>query len=177
MGKRLYVDLVLGCMNLLTKTGRASYLLREKYISEHANSIKASHYQGERVVYQRYAAIDNYRRLIATILPPNYFCSHTVGYLADVKECKLSFFVSLLNSVLLDWRFNLTSTNNNVNGYEVESLPIPCINFTTFPQERSNYLEKPNHLQILPEQERSGLCSRLCGSPSHKRSRRVRRSS
>ena len=124
------------------KQGEPLYLLREKYISEHANSIKASHYQEERVVYQRYAAIDNYRRLIATILPPNYFCSHTVGYLADVKECKLSFLVSLINSFLLDWRFNLTSTNNNVNGYEVESLPIPCINFTTSPQERTYYLEK-----------------------------------
>ena len=128
------------------KQGEPLYLLREKYISEHANSIKASHYQRERVVYQRYAAIDNFRRLIATILPPNYFCSHTVGYLADIKECKLSFLVSLLNSILLDWRFNLTSTNNNVNGYEVESLPIPCINFTTSFQERAYYLEKAKNL-------------------------------
>src|SRR5205823_11587778 len=62
------------------------------------------------------------------------------------KECKLCFLVSLLNSVLLDWRFNLTSTNNNVNGYEVESLPIPCINFTTSPHERAYYLEKAKNL-------------------------------
>ncbi len=128
------------------KQGEPLYLLREKYISEHANSIKAFHYQRERVVYQRYAAIDNFRRLIAIILPPNYFCSHTVGYLADVKECKLSFLVSLLNSILLDWRFNLTSTNNNINGYEIESLPIPRIKFTTSPKQRSYYLEKAKHL-------------------------------
>src|SRR5947209_8369764 len=128
------------------KQGEPLYLNQQKYLSEHAHSIKASHYQQERVVYQRYAAIDNFRRLIATILPPDYFCSHTVGYLADVKECKLSFLVSLLNSILLDWRFNLTSTNNNVNGYEIESLPIPRISFILTPDQRIYYLTKAKNL-------------------------------
>jgi len=43
----------------------------------------------------------------------------------------------LLNSTLLDWRFNLTSTNNNINGYELEALPIPAISFTTPAPERA----------------------------------------
>lgn len=128
------------------KQGEPLYLNREKYLSKHTNSIKATHYQQERVVYQRYAAIDNFRRLIATILPPGYFCSHTVGYLADIKECRLGFFVGLLNSTFLDWRFNLTSTNNNVNGYEVEALPVPRINFTTPSEQRSYYLEEVKNL-------------------------------
>jgi hypothetical protein len=128
------------------KQGEPLYLDREKYLSKHGDSIKAFHYQQERVIYQRYAAIDNFRRLIATILPPGYFCSHTVGYLADIKEYQFGFLVALLNSTLLDWRFNLTSTNNNVNGYEVEALPIPRINFTTPASERVYYLEKARNL-------------------------------
>lgn len=32
--------------------------------------------------------------------------------------------LGILNSKLLDWFFRKTSTNNHVNGYEVESLPI-----------------------------------------------------
>ena len=119
------------------KQGEHLYLNREKYLSEHARSEKAFHHRQRRVVYQRYAAIDNFRRLIATILPEGYFCSHTVGYLADIREYDLGFLLALLNSILLDWRFNLTSTNNNINGYEVEALPVPRIAFTTPPDERA----------------------------------------
>ena len=33
----------------------------------------------------------------------------------------------LLNSKLMDWLFRKTSTNNHVNIYELEALPIPKI--------------------------------------------------
>jgi hypothetical protein len=39
-------------------------------------------------------------------------------------------------------RFNITSTNNNVNGYEIEALPVQHIAFTTPPQERARLFEK-----------------------------------
>jgi len=124
------------------KQGEPLHLNRKKYLSEHSNSVKAFHHREERVVYQRYAAIDNFRRLIATVLPAGYFCSHTVGYLADVKEYDLGFLLALLNSFLLDWRFNLTSTNNNVNSYEVAALPVPRIAFTTPPSKRAQLAKK-----------------------------------
>lgn len=44
-------------------------------------------------------------------------------------ECKETaiYLIGLLNSKLLNWLFRITSTNNNVNLYELESLPIPQI--------------------------------------------------
>ncbi|MEA5488399.1 MULTISPECIES: Eco57I restriction-modification methylase domain-containing protein [Pseudanabaena] len=123
------------------KQGEAIFFNRDLYLSEHANSKKALAHQQMRVVYQRYAAIDNYRRLIATILPENYFCSHTTGYISEIKDYSLGFISTLLNSTFLDWRFNLTSTNNNVNGYEIESLPVPKINFTTPLDRREQSLQ------------------------------------
>ena len=33
--------------------------------------------------------------------------------------------IGLLNSRLLNWLFKKTSTNNNINIYELQSLPIP----------------------------------------------------
>jgi hypothetical protein len=30
----------------------------------------------------------------------------------------------LLNSALLNWRFKVTSTNNHINNYELDELPI-----------------------------------------------------
>ena len=31
---------------------------------------------------------------------------------------------ALLNSALLNWRFKITSTNNHINNYELDELPI-----------------------------------------------------
>lgn len=119
------------------KQGESLYLLQQEYLSSRQTSVKAFHHLAPRVVYQRYAAIDNYRRLIATILPSGRFCSHTVGYLWLQKEdFSKYFFLALLNSTLLNWRFNVTSTNNNINGYEIETLPLPKIGFDTEPTRR-----------------------------------------
>ena len=129
------------------KQGEALYLNRIKFLAEHTESAKAQHHQARRVIYQRYAAIDNYRRLIATILPAGFFCSHTVGYLQIIeRDIELGFLVALLNSKLLDWRFNLTSTNNNVNGYEVEALPTRRIAFTAPAADRARYAEEGRRL-------------------------------
>ena len=52
--------------------------------------------------------------------------SSNIVYVKDIKIAK--FIVGVLNSKLLDWIFRKTSTNNHVNIYELEALPIPEIN-------------------------------------------------
>ncbi|TPH63537.1 class I SAM-dependent DNA methyltransferase [Helicobacter pylori] len=51
--------------------------------------------------------------------------------ICNLSYCKerehAKFLVGLLNSRLLDWLFRKTSTNNHVNLYELETLPIPQI--------------------------------------------------
>jgi hypothetical protein len=37
----------------------------------------------------------------------------------------------LLNSALLNWRFKVTSTNNHINNYEIDELPIIDLNLIT----------------------------------------------
>ncbi|MGL2642068.1 DUF7149 domain-containing protein [Helicobacter pylori] len=48
-----------------------------------------------------------------------------LSYCKEREHAK--FLVGLLNSRLLDWLFRKTSTNNHVNLYELEALPIPQI--------------------------------------------------
>ncbi|GAA8430812.1 hypothetical protein HpNP52_23000 [Helicobacter pylori] len=48
-----------------------------------------------------------------------------LSYCKEREHAK--FLVGLLNSRLLDWLFRKTSTNNHVNLYELETLPIPQI--------------------------------------------------
>ena len=38
----------------------------------------------------------------------------------------MKFVTAVLNSTLMDWVFRITSTNNHLNMYELEALPIPA---------------------------------------------------
>ncbi len=54
-----------------------------------------------------------------------FFDTCNLSYCKEREHAK--FLVGLLNSRLLDWLFRKTSTNNHVNLYELETLPIPQI--------------------------------------------------
>ena len=49
--------------------------------------------------------------------------ANSCNYISGPKDLlsKLQF---VLNSSLLDWRFQITSTNNHVNNYELDDLPV-----------------------------------------------------
>ena len=55
------------------------------------------------------------------------FCANSVNYLL-VADDEIEFFLGLCNSRLLNWFFAKLSTNSNVNGYEVDNLPIKIPN-------------------------------------------------
>jgi hypothetical protein len=64
-------------------------------------------------------------RLKVTLLNPPAFCGNSVNYiLADDLPLDPKYLLGVLNSSLLNWLFKLQSTNSNVNGYEVDRLPI-----------------------------------------------------
>ncbi len=105
------------------KQGEPKYLDRKKYLAAHVDGEKSQHYLRARVGYQRGSAVDNWRRIIATHIPAGHFCSDTVAYFV---ESKYDHFATLacFCSALAEWRFGLTSTNNHVNAYEVDAIPI-----------------------------------------------------
>ena len=51
--------------------------------------------------------------------------SANVLYLRSPREMR--FVTAVLNSELMDWIFRITSTNNHLNMYELETLPIPLV--------------------------------------------------
>ena len=62
---------------------------------------------------------------------PGVVAANSCNYLVweDDDEAKgLLFLGGLLNSTLLEWRFRLTSSNNHVNNYEIDDLPVPQAN-------------------------------------------------
>ena len=112
----------------------------------HGKDSKAYDYKYIRIGYQRGSAIDNWRRIIATIIEKDNFCSDTINYIVRPKEYNLFAILSLLNSSVWEWRFRLTSTNNHVNSYEIDSMPMPPILFTTPEKERKEFFKEAINL-------------------------------
>jgi len=127
------------------KQGTPVYLNVAKFLQNRRPDSKFFDHKDIRIGYQRGAAIDNWRRIIACIIEPNSFCSDTINYIAK-PDYNLYFVLGLLNSQLFEWRFRLTSTNNHVNSYEVDSLPLRSVNFTTPDKERMQLLEQAKKL-------------------------------
>ncbi|MGO9275702.1 MAG: Eco57I restriction-modification methylase domain-containing protein [Terriglobia bacterium] len=84
-----------------------------------------------RIATQRITGVDERLRVVATIIdPPAYFADSTNSItVSSASLYALEYLLGLLNSRLTQWRFKITSTNNNVGTNELESLPFRKISF------------------------------------------------
>ena len=128
------------------KQGKPKYLLRDQFLKAHGPDTKADDHRHIRIGYQRGAAIDNWRRIIATIIEPGNFCTDTINYISEPKAYDLFAILALLNSSVWEWRFRLTSTNNHVNAYEIDAMSLPRIEFTTPAAKRATQLANGKQL-------------------------------
>ncbi len=88
--------------------------------------------RARRIATQRITGVDDAHRLKATIIEPpcNFADSTNSIHLSDGSPYCLEYVLALLNSSLLQWRFRLTSSNNNVGTNELEALPFRLIDFS-----------------------------------------------
>jgi hypothetical protein len=63
------------------KQGEPLYLDIKSFLTAHGKNTKAYDYQYMRIGYQRGSAIDNWRRIISTIIEKGNFCSDTINYI------------------------------------------------------------------------------------------------
>ncbi|MCL1494973.1 MAG: Eco57I restriction-modification methylase domain-containing protein [Pseudanabaena sp. Salubria-1] len=94
-----------------------------------------------RIGYQRNAALNNWKRLIFSPLPTPSYCFDSVSYFLIEDNIRSFALLALLNSHLLEWRFNLTSTNNHVSTSEIDALPIPVFPLTTPPDRHQQLFQ------------------------------------
>jgi Alw26I/Eco31I/Esp3I family type II restriction m6 adenine DNA methyltransferase len=98
----------------------------------------------KRIATQRITGVDENLRIVATIIyPKTYFADSTnsIIFKSDTKY-SLFYILSLMNSKLFQWRFKLTSSNNNVGTNELEAMPLRQIGF-------SNSIEKAQHDKMV----------------------------
>ena len=80
------------------------------------------------LISQQVTGTNDVRRLhfgLAENPPTDFLCGNSVNKTQLKCQEYNRAFLSLLNSKFMDWFFRITSTNNHVQGYELEQLPIP----------------------------------------------------
>jgi hypothetical protein len=128
------------------KQGEEVYVDLARLRLDRARSVKLSDQDKPRIAFQEASAVDNYRRLIAASLPRGTLCGKKLSYCCDAT-CSLDGVLAILNSALLEWRFNVTSTTNSVTLPEVSRLP-----FIANPSESDDFRSVCEH---------AALCSQL----------------
>ena len=69
------------------------------------------------------------KRLKGCLVEENKVFGNSVNVLSLKNQSPYSilFILALINSSVLNWRFKKTSSNNNINNYEIKQLPIPVL--------------------------------------------------
>ena len=107
------------------KQGQPLYLREGEFLKEYAGDSRVDHHKYIRIGFQESSPIDNWRRLIGCLIPAGHYCVHKIRYFTHDSRYDPFALLVLFNSELSDWRFSITSTNNGVNEYEINALPIP----------------------------------------------------
>jgi len=86
-----------------------------------------------RIATQRITGVDEALRIVAMVVdPPCYFADSTNSVCVDDgSKYTYEYLLALLNSDLFQWRFKLTSSNNNVATNELMTLPFRNIDFSS----------------------------------------------
>lgn len=106
--------------------GNLFYLLKDEYLANNKGE-RSEHYKNNRIGMQGITGINERYRLKMAYIPESNFCANSVNYLIP-DEKDIYFLLGILNSKILNWYFKKLSTNSNVNGYEVDALPIKNVN-------------------------------------------------
>jgi hypothetical protein len=96
--------------------------LKKSELNGTLNAVK-----NNRLVMQGIANMGNSYRLKAAKVPPNIVVGHNANVLESLstnKSLSDNELLALLNSKLLNWYYRKISTNNSINIYEIDSLPI-----------------------------------------------------
>lgn len=91
---------------------------------------KREHLTKDRLACQQVSNIHGNKRLKFTKVPANMVLGNSCNYICkkeslfENKNISLDYMLGVLNSLLLDWRFKITNSNNHISNYEIAELPI-----------------------------------------------------
>ncbi len=107
--------------------GSIEYLKEKEYLKDLGTSEKAQHHYLKRIVMQGMTGANDKIRLVMTIVPAGMYLGHSCKYIMPIENLPLECILAIMNSKIANTFFKCFSTNSNVNGYEIEFIPIPLI--------------------------------------------------
>jgi len=93
------------------------------FLSKKPEEYLKKDFQKERLICQQISNVDIKKRLKFALSKKNDIIANSCNYLS-VLEGDINKLKDILNSYLLNWRFKITSSNNHINNYELNELPI-----------------------------------------------------
>jgi Alw26I/Eco31I/Esp3I family type II restriction m6 adenine DNA methyltransferase len=97
------------------------------FVNSLGSSVRRPHIFSSRIACQQVSNRAQRRRLKFALVPPKTVLANSCNYVVvdpSEDEWLLSYLLGILNSDLLNWRFDLSNANNHVSNRELASLPI-----------------------------------------------------
>lgn len=129
----------------------------ENFLNKKSEDFKTSDYNKERLICQQISNVDMQKRLKFVFCEKTDILANSCNYIVSTrKEEDLKKLFFILNSELLNWRFKITSSNNHINNYELDELPIvnmENIELSDFSKDENSNNEIICELYGLTEEE------------------------
>ena len=126
--------------SLLRGNGIKEYIFVRDNLFVNNNFIKKLNGKGryllsDRLVCQQISNINMTKRLKFSKIPRNIVLGNSCNFIVlnddslfSEDNISLDYLLGVLNSFLLNWRFQLTSSNNHIGNYELDELPLAIPN-------------------------------------------------
>lgn len=101
--------------------------VKEDFLNTRSAEFMKHDFGRKRLVCQQVSNMGTFRRLKFVYCDENDILGNSCNYIS-AEEPILNKMYLLLNSSLLNWRFKVTSSNNHINNYEIDDLPVVDLN-------------------------------------------------
>lgn len=115
--------------NMISENGvidkNGEFIEIDGFLNKKSDDFKMNDYNRERLICQQISNVDMQKRLKFVFSEKTDILGNSCNYIVSTRneeDLKKLFFI--LNSELLNWRFKITSSNNHINNYELDELPI-----------------------------------------------------
>lgn len=99
----------------------------ESFITTRSKDYRTYDFNRKRLICQQISNGGLRRRLKFIFCAPSDVLGNSCNYISSDEET-LAKLCLILNSSVLNWRFKITSSNNHINNYELDELPIIDLN-------------------------------------------------
>ena len=115
--------------NMISDNGvvdkNGEYVEIDTFLAKKSNEFKHNDFNKKRLICQQISNVDTHKRLKFVLCEKTDILGNSCNYIVSTRnEDDLRKLYYILNSSLLNWRFKITSSNNHINNYELDELPI-----------------------------------------------------